>query len=192
VNTQTLRNTLPRGLTDAAKAERRRFEETYRKTLEQANGISLSILVWGPKRSAKTAVAKKRKKIRSELLRKGHNAMFSEELPSLTDGVSEKAKEFAQAVAAHIIVVLIEGSPGAQGETHDFCNHPKLASKFYVLAPKEYRQGYSARGALAELDLSHGGVYWYDQEELEQCTVLGRVVQRAEALRQMIFRKDAW
>ena len=61
--------------------------------------------------------------------------MFSEDLPIQTGNISEKSKEFAQARAAHLIIILVEDAPGALAEAHDFCNHPDIAPNVYVMIP---------------------------------------------------------
>ena len=185
---------IPRGLTKQAEAERRRFERAYKANLKAASKVPLSILVWGQNPKAKTAVAQKRKDIRRQLLRLGHNAMFSEDISANAGaGLSEKSKEFAQAQAVDLIIILVEDAPGASAEAHDFANHPDLASKVYVMIPERYRSGYSAQGAIKDLDDGYGGVYWYADGEIESCKVLGQAVKRAEARRQIRFRaKNIW
>lgn len=176
----------PKGLTPQAQAEWERFIAVYKGLMGKS--ISLSILVWGPDPKRDTPVSRKRTEIRDALIQSGHNAMFSEHIPSDTRGVSEKTKEFAQALAAHLIVILIEDAPGALAEAHDFCNHPDIAPKVFVLVPRRYKKGYSARGALKDLDDAYGGVVWYADDDLSRCNVCSRVLRRAEALRQLHFR----
>jgi hypothetical protein len=122
---------LPTGLDESAKRERERFEAAYRRLLGKGQDISLSILVWGPNPKLDSPVARKRSEIREELNNLGHNAMFSEDIHIQVDNVSEKSKEFAQARAAHLIIILVEDAPGALAEAHDFCNHPDIAPNIY-------------------------------------------------------------
>jgi hypothetical protein len=179
---------LPNGLTEHAKRERKRFEDAYEVLIEEVKKVSLTILVWGPNPESGSEVGQKRKKIRAELIRLGHNALFSEELDIHVGGISEKSKEFAQARAAHLIIVLVEEAPGALAETHDFCNDPNIAPNVFVMMPSKYRQGYSARGAIKDLQDAYGGVYWYKDGEIGRCTVLRRAVKRAEARRNILYR----
>lgn len=178
----------PEGLTPQGRIEWDRFLEVYKAILKRAENISLSILVWGPDPQGDSPVSTKRKEIREELIKLGHNAMFSESIPKDESGVSEKSKEFAQALAVHLIIILVEDSPGALAEAHDFCNHPEIAPKVYVLIPRRYRKGYSARGAIKDLEDAHGGVFWYADGDLLQCNVCSHALRRAEALRQLRFR----
>ena len=159
---------IPPGLTPAAQNERKRFEKEYRKFLKQRKKIALSILVWGqsPKRDSKAAA--KRKAIRDKLIKRGHNAMFSEEIsgsPRKKPHLSEVVKEFAQAAVADLVIILPEDSAGALAEAHDFCGNPKLASKTLVLVPVAYAQGYSAQGAIADLENAYG-----DEAESHYCS----------------------
>jgi hypothetical protein len=177
---------LPDGRYVAARRERERFLARYQRFLNEAREISLSVLVWGPGPTYTSPVAQKRRDIRDELIDQGHYAMFSEDLPDFPGHFSTKAKEFAQARAAHVILILIEDAPGALAETHDFSGDPNISPKVFVLAPKKYRAGYSGQGALRDLS-DCGGVYWYDDEEVGRCNVLTRAVRRVEAMRNMRF-----
>jgi hypothetical protein len=178
---------LPDGLTDAARRKRAQFNEVYKGFLKEREEIALSVLVWGPDPKSKSPVSKKRKEIRAELLKNGHDAKFSEEIS--TDGddrASQKAKELAQAQAADVLIILVEGSPGALAETHDFCGRLEIAPKVLVLVPVEYKKGFSGSGLLSDLK-AFGGVHWYKPTELTSCNVLGVAVGRVEARRNLIF-----
>lgn len=150
---------------------------------------SLTILVWGPKPRARGLVARKRRDIRSALRAIGHNALFSEEIPT-TVGRSLKSLEFEQAMAADLIIVLVEGAPGASTEVADFCNHPQLYQKFLVMVPIRYKKGYLMNGAIQELDAATGGgcVYRYDQRDLKSCRLLEKAIERAEGVRAIYYR----
>lgn len=176
---------LPSGLDTPAQRARERFETAYKAFLAKSQEISLSILVWGPNPQSDSPVAKKRVEIRDVLENLGHNAMFSEDISIQTGNVSEKTKEFAQAQASQLIIILVEGAPGALAETHDFCNHPDIAPNVYVMVPKKYEEGYSAKGAIKDLSDGYGGVYWYEDEDLQTCNVCKHAVKRAEARRRM-------
>lgn len=175
----------PIGLTEAARRENERFEARLNAFIREVREVSLSILVWGPNPQSSSPVAKKRIEIRDELMKLGHNARFSEDIRAQTDelSLSEKAREFAQARAAHLIVILVEDAPGALAEAHDFGNDPEIAHKVCVMFPQKYRQGYSAQGAMKDLSDGYGGVYWYEEEDLEICKVRTRAVEWAEARR---------
>jgi hypothetical protein len=178
----------PEGLTPQGRKEWERFLAVYSANLKRAESISLSILVWGPDPQRDSPVSNKRKEIRDELNRLGHNAMFSENIPKDKSGISEKSKEFAEALAAHLIIILVEDSPGALAEAHDFCNHPDIAAKVLILVPRRYKKGYSARGAIKDLEDAHGGVVWYADGDLLVCKVCAHALRRAAALRHLRFR----
>jgi len=178
----------PVGLSDAAKNKRALFEKKYKALLKNTREVALTVLVWGPNPHAESAVANKRREILDALLKLGHHAAFSEDIENPIDGLSEKSLEFAQALAADLIIILIEDAPGALAEAHDFSNVPELATKIYVMVPQKYHKGYSAKGALKDLSDGYGGVYWYEDDELNRCNVLERAVRRAEARRQILYR----
>ena len=184
------RSILPEPRTEAAKAARRHFEQQVEGQQRKEQEIAFSILVWGMSPERDAPIAKKRKDIGHQLIEDGHNAMFSEDLTNLGDdhGLSEKSKEFAQAKAVDLIIILVEDSPGALTEASDFCNHPDLASKIYIMAPEAYKAGYAGQGALKELDEGYGGVYWYRQGEVEACNLLTQARKRVLARRSMAYR----
>ena len=173
--------------TPAAERELARFRASYDHHLRQLDRISLSILVWGPSPESDTPVARKRREIRDRLRRRGHNAMFSEELPGPVGRTSLKSLELAQARAVHLVVVLYGDSPGAVAETHDFCAHPDVAPKVLVIIPRELKDGYAGRGAIRDLQRAHGGVFWYTAQDLSECRVCRRALVRAQALRNLRF-----
>lgn len=181
---------LPVPKTKAAKKARISFEWQFKEQQKKEQQIAFNILVWGMSPDKSDPIAKKRKDIRKQLLEDGHNAMFSEELTSLghDSGLSEKSREFAQAKTVHLIIILIEDSPGALAEACDFCNHPDLAPKIYVMAPDSYRASYAGRGALKELDEGYGGVHWYQKGDVEACNVLTQACKRVRARRSVAYR----
>ena len=178
---------LPKGLTESAQRERERFEAATSALLEEVQNISLSVLVWGPSPQSDSPVARKRVEIRDMLISVGHNAMFSEDLSTQSSDYSEKTKEFAQARAAHLVIILVEGAPGALAEAHDFCSHHEIVNKVCVMIPKAYLEGYSAKGAIKLLNDGHGGVHWYEAEELEACDVRKHAMRFVAARRELEY-----
>jgi hypothetical protein len=164
--------------------EKERFLRAMQEDLSELANQPLSILVWGPGTSQTSPAARKRVQIRDELLKLDHNAMFSEELEQFGQGKVLKLQELAQARNAHQVIILWEDAPGAMGEAHDFANLPNIAWKFYILIPKRYEKGYSSQGALLFLKHLWNSVYWYEEGELESCSVLGKVLERTDVLRQ--------
>ena len=176
--------------TEAAKQARKNFERQLNEQQQKERQIAFSILVWGMSPEKNDPIAKKRKDIGEQLLDDGHNAMFSEDLTNLSNDRdrSEKSNEFAQAKAADLVIILVENSPGALAEACDFCNHPDLAPKIYVMAPDSYKTGYAGQGSLQELDEGYGGVYWYQEGEVEACHLLTQASKRVKARRSMAYR----
>jgi len=186
-------NKLPTPLTKEAQKERERFLSEARKQVERAKQVSLTVLVWGQSEKTNTPVSQKRVSIRDYLIAAGHNALFSEGISDedCFKGLSEKSKEFAQAKSAHLIIILLEGSPGALAEAHDFCDHLDLAGKFYVMIPQTYKDGYSGKGAIKDLSDGYGGVYWYQEGEIQSCNVLNMAAKRVEARRNIMYRHSS-
>ena len=74
---------LPEGLSPAAKEKRAQFNKACGDFIEQRRKeVALTILIWGPSPTSTTATALKRKQIRDELVKLGHFATFSEDLPA--------------------------------------------------------------------------------------------------------------
>ena len=179
--------------TEAARQAKREFERRVKEQIEKEQEIAFNILVWGASPDRDLSIARKREGIGNQLIQDGHNAMFSEDLANLDQGVglSEASKEFAQARAADFIIVLIEDSTGALAEVCDLCVHPDIASKVYVMAPESYRAGYAGQGALRELDEGYGSVHWYRQEDVESCDVLTKACARVQARRSVVHRHQS-
>jgi hypothetical protein len=186
-----LQKRLPPPKTLAASAAQDRFVAAYERMLQEVRNISLSVLVWGPSPNQNaSAAAKKRLDIKNDLIDAGHYAMFSENMPEppAAKFMSEKAKEFAQAHVAEFIVVMLEGSPGALAEVHDFANDPEIASKMLVMIPEVYRSGYSAGGAIKDLEDGYRAVIWYGPSDLTKCNLLTQAHRAAEARRHIKYR----
>ena len=181
---------LPEPKTEAARQARRNFDRRVEEQLKQERQIAFSILVWGMSPERDAPIAKKRKDVGHQLIEDGHNAMFSEDLTNLGSNLdlSETSKEFAQANAADLIIVLVEGAPGALAEVCDFCVRPDIADKVYVMAPESYRSGYAGQGALRELDEGYGGVHWYEPQEVVACNLLTQACKRVQARRSIAYR----
>lgn len=187
------RSALSESKTEAARQARRDFERRVEEQIDKEQGIAFSILVWGASPDRDVPIARKRIDIGNQLIQDGHNAMFSEALANLGQGLglSEASKEFAQANAADFIIVLIEDSSGALAEVCDLCVHPDIAPKVYVMVPDSYKAGYAGQGALRELDEGYGSVHWYRQEDVESCDVLTKTCARVQARRSVVHRHQS-
>lgn len=181
---------LPEPKTEAAKQARIIFERQVEEQQNKEQRIAFNILVWGVSPDRDIPMAQKRNDIRNQLIEDGHNAMFSEDLSYLSrdPDLSETSREFAQANAADLIIVLVESSPGALAEVCDFCARPDLAPKVYIMVPNSYKTGYAGQGSLKELDEGYGSVHWYQQEDVEACRILSQACKRVKARRSMAYR----
>ena len=178
--------TLPPARTPDAERMLNVFRARFEARLDKIRKIPLDILIWGPGIGSTSPVRQKRIQIRDELLKLGHNAMFSEELEDIGGNTPTKLQELAQAQLAHIIIDLLEDAPGALAEAHDFANRPDTSWKFFVLIPKQYEDGYSAKGAIQILGQLFTCVHWYAEGDIERCNVLTQVLKRVELVQQFI------
>lgn len=180
---------MPAGLTPEVQEELKRWDEDRQSLVAEIKKIPLRILVWGPSAASANLVAVKRVQIRDALLAEGFVAVFSEIWATAAPGLSQKTNELTQALTAHLIIILIENSPGALGEMHDFSSHQDIVRIMYVMCPRRYESGYSAQGAGKILDLAYGNVYWYEDGEIADYKVLTRALERANALREDVANK---
>ena len=174
---------MPAGLTREAQEEFKRWDTDRRALVDQLKCITLRILVWGPGEASGSAVALKRVQIRDRLVADGFLAVFSEIWATATPGLSQKTNELTQALTANLIIILIEGSPGALAEMHDFSSREDIARKMLVMCPRKYSDGYSIKGAGTILS-AFGSLEFYEDGEIENCNVLTRALARANALRE--------
>jgi hypothetical protein len=182
---------IPEGLTPAARKARDRFIRDLEAYHRKVRNVALNIIVWGPNPESAGPAPQKRKQIRAALIREGHNAMFSEEeeIASLIQGISEIEKEYPQAHYADLIIVLMEGAPGAIAEVCLF-GLTNFGGKFFVMMPTAYQNGFVAVGPIRELAEKHGGsVYWYAEEDLDSCNVMSEALKRATAIRYIKYRE---
>lgn len=178
--------TLPSGRTPEAERMLAVFKARYEARLDNIRQTPLDILVWGPSKSSSSRIYDKRLQIRDELRRRGHNAMFSEELEGIGGDMPSKLQELAQTQIAHVIVDLLEDAPGALAEAHDFANRADTGWKFFVLIPQKYKDGYSAKGAIQILGQLFNCVHWYFDGEIESCNVLTKVLERVNLVQEFI------
>ncbi|PYS77743.1 MAG: hypothetical protein DMF67_02735 [Acidobacteria bacterium] len=181
---------MPAGLTPEARRELERWDEERRGLVAEIKRIPLRILVWGPSPASPGPVAFKRVQIRDALVAEGFLAVFSEIWAGAAPGLSQKTNELTQALTAHLIIILIEGSPGALAEMHDFSSRQDVARKMLVMCPRRYSDGYSIKGAGAILSVAFGNLDLYEDGEIENCNVLTRALARAVALREAAAHRE--
>jgi hypothetical protein len=164
------------------------FKPKYDALQQAVKQTPLAILVWGPGASAGD-LYQKRLQIRDELRRRGHAAFFSEELEGTApDSLSQKGIEFLQAQAADLIVVM-QASYGSVAEVHDFAEHRVINFKMLIFIDEKATDGYSYRGALAELKALYNNVETYKYpEDIVQCHLLTKVLEKVNVLQMVKYR----
>ncbi len=164
------------------------FKPKYDALQNSVKQTPLAILVWGPGASAGD-LYQKRLQIRDELRRRGHAAFFSEELEGNSpDSLSQKGIEFLQAQAADLIVVM-QASYGSVAEVHDFAEHRVINFKMLIFIDEKATDGYSYRGALAELKTLYNNVETYKYpEDIVQCHLLTKVIEKVNVLQMVKYR----
>ncbi|MBI5030212.1 MAG: hypothetical protein HZB51_06775 [Chloroflexi bacterium] len=164
------------------------FKPKYQQLQEAVKQTPLAILVWGPGASAGD-LYQKRLQIRDELRRRGHAALFSEELESSSpESLSQKGIEFLQAQAADFIVVM-QASYGSVAEVHDFAEHRVINFKMLIFIDERATDGYSYRGALAELKTLYNNVETYKYpDDITQCHLLTKVLEKVNVLQMVKYR----
>ena len=164
------------------------FQPKYAALQQAVKQTPLAVLVWGPGASAGD-LYRKRQQIRDELRRRGHAAFFSEELETNAPGApSQKGIEFLQAQAADLIVVM-QASYGSVAEVHDFAEHRVINFKMLIFIDERATDGYSYRGALAELKTLYNNVETYKYpEDIVQCHLLTKVMEKVNVLQMVKYR----
>ncbi len=164
------------------------FKPKYASLQQAVQQTPLAILVWGPGASAGD-LYRKRAQIRDELRRGGHAAFFSEELEGTSPtSLSQKGIEFLQAQAADLIVVM-QASYGSVAEVHDFAEQRVISFKMLIFIDEKATDGYSYRGALAELKTLYNNVETYKYpEDIVQCHLLTKVLEKVNVLQMVKYR----
>src|SRR5436190_17532450 len=122
---------LPTSRTPEAEKKRQSFLKRFDAFAKKVKSVPLTILIWGSDPNKATPAAEKRKQLRQQLLEDGHDALFSEELAGRHPGLSQKTAELGQAKNADLVIILLEDSPGALGEAHDFATDPEVIDKVF-------------------------------------------------------------
>jgi hypothetical protein len=140
------------------------------------------ILVWGPGPNG-GKLYEKRVQIRNQLRKLGHAALFSEEIDSISNmNIPPDVRELQQATLADFLVVL-QASPGSTAEVHDFGRFLQLGDKMLIFIDEHHIHGYSYTGLLTTLSgLFNNVVAFKHPEDVEQCFLLGKVLERVRLL----------
>jgi len=169
--------------TTEAAEERERYNQRYQGYYSKIKFVSLSILLLGPNTTTRTSLSGKLLDIQRALASHGHNVIFRDDLSPYDADLSQRTAKLAQAIAAHLTIAL-DDSSDVVTEIYDFCSHPNIVNKFFVMIP-ELQQGLSDLQFILKNLNSFGGVHWYQDEEIGNCNLLREAIKRANARRGM-------
>ena len=174
-------DSLANNLSPAARDALAEFLARVKKVEKQIADTALSILVWGPgEQSSDKLLYQNRCKIRNELRRQGDATIFSEEIANSTmQEFPVTLSELAQAISADFIVVLM-ASWGALSEIEEYGRDPEIASKMLILLPEESRGGFTEQ---AILEKGFQGVVYFNKSELENYSLVDKVIEKLPALK---------
>ena len=107
----------------------------------------------------------------------GLDANFSEEISKQMNNIfSEKGKEFIQAMAADLVIIL-RCSYGSLAELHDFADYKSIAGKLYIFIDEESMDSYSSLGAVSDLDKLYRKIEKFRfPDDVSKCNLLGRII----------------
>jgi len=174
-------DSLANNLSPAARDALAEFLARVKKVEKQIADTALSILVWGPgEQSSDKLLYQTRRKIRDGLRHQGNAAIFSEEIANSTkQELPVTLSELAQAISADFIVVLM-ASWGALSEIEEYGRDPEIASKMLILLPEESRGGFTEQ---AILEKGFQGVVYFNKSELENYSLVDKVIEKLPALK---------
>jgi hypothetical protein len=150
------------------------------------DSIQLDILVFGPQvRTFSTeprtlSLQNKRIQIRDELIARGHNAKYAEELvdPTLTGPDNNAAFQELLIMKAYDLVVNVVDSPGSIVEATMISMSPEIARKTSLFLDGNYVGGLVHSVCLQAQEIgAHYQTYVYPTD-LDDCHLLGYVLDR--------------
>ena len=144
--------------------------------------IQFRILVWGPTPTAASPAAGKRHDIRRGLVAKGHEALFSEDipLPPRAPGLPVDVWEMAQLGECQFVVNVAD-SPGSLGEAHQF--GLLTNNRMLLWLPEAARRGFAGQGLARTRQAADGTTVYYKADDLASCVVSLLSVDWIEARR---------
>jgi len=175
---------------EAARRELARFRAAHAILREKARMHSVMVAVIGPTPLGDSTAAKACREICTNLREAGFNAPLYEGVAKnkVPERERPKALRYWHARSAALLIAIMEDSPEAIAEVSALAKHDVYARKMMVVAPRNCRETYGAHGPLKDLEDAYGGVSWYADETPAPSALLGRVLHRAEALRQVAYR----
>jgi hypothetical protein len=148
--------------------------------------IKLDILVFGPQVTTMSSDArtlslqKKRIQIRDELISRGHNAKYAEELvdPTLTGPDSNAVFQELLIMSSYDLVVNVVDSPGSIVEATMVALRPDIAQKTALFLDGNYVGGLVHSTCMQAKEMgAHYQTYSYPND-LDECHLLGFVLDR--------------
>lgn len=131
--------------------------------LAEVDKTPVAVLVWGPGISSSSPLAECRLRLRTELRRRGHAAMYSEELCDPGCSFSIRLQQLVQAQAFDL-VVSIPCTPGSIAEIHDFSTDRRVHGKTLVFLNREHLGGYSEQSLAAVSTVMSCRIEYYPNE----------------------------
>jgi hypothetical protein len=143
--------------------EARVLQERLRIAVQQTR---LRVLVWGPMPTSKSALAEKRKQIRTELTELGSEVFFSEDFAF--GGSPVNLQELIQLSGAGLVILLAD-SPGTLGELHDF--GLELGNKLLTWMRRESKAGYTGTGLREMMRTTGNEPLFFDELDIDSCVL---------------------
>lgn len=163
------------------------------RTLIQTSveAIKLNILVFGPKIDPLSPDERtrnlqlKRKQIREELEKLGHNSKYAEELvdPSLGNMLIQEELLMRE----YDLIITLVGSPGSIMETGFITRSPQLAQKAQLFMDSAHTTGLVAEGCRLAKEM---GAYFREYiypDDLVDCNLLAFVKERVSAAQKIRY-----
>lgn len=150
------------------------------------DSIRLDILVFGPQVATMSSDArtlslqKKRIQIRDELVARGHNAKYAEELvdPTLTGPDNNPVFQELMIMESYDLVVNVVDSPGSIVEATMIAMRPTIAQKTALFLDGNYVTGLVHSACMQAQEMgAHYQTYVYPTD-LDDCHLLGFVLDR--------------
>lgn len=153
--------------------------------------ISLNILVFGPQVHPLSTdertrnLQNKRKEIRAELEKQGHNVRYGEELvePNLPDPEHNEFIQELVIMEEYDLIVALVDSPGSITEATLIASKPQLASKSALFMDGGYKDGLVAKACMNAKNLGAFFQHYTYPDDLVNCHLLTHVVGRAKQIR---------
>jgi hypothetical protein len=152
--------------------------------LAEYRRLPVSVLLWGPGIQSASPLAEVRVDLRRELCKRGHVALFSEEICE-ENGCSIRVQQLAQAQVFDLIVS-IPCTPGAIAEIHDFATERKINGKLLVFIDESYKDGYSNKSLAAISNVAGCHVMRYANER-DTAVILRETLLEVERIREMKY-----